>query len=431
MKFTMLLSVPALSLLATLGVAQQPRYKVIDLGPADNPFSMASGLNNNGLITGSETASDGTQHAVIWYGGFIGDISNPGLGGPNSSGGTVNEFGLVLGQAETAAKDPNHENFCGYGTDSQCMAFLWNYGVTTPLATLGGTNSTFGGTNNKGEAVGIAETSKRDSECPTEMALNGTGPQVLDFEAVVWGPGKNQIRQLSPLPGDTVGFACAINDMGQVVGISGRCGNTIIPGFAAGPHAVLWESDGSVQDLGSLGGTSNPTMLAVGNGALAINNRGEVAGVSALPGSTTFHPFLWTKSKGIQDLGVLPGDLVGAGLGINNRGEVVGNSISAPGPASGNPRPFLWRHGKISDLNTLVQANAPLYLLTAFGINDVGEIVGFGVTDAGDIHAYLAVPDFVVEASEGAASSAQGVTTPKVLPEKARKQLQGWYRRPK
>jgi hypothetical protein len=56
MKLTMLLSTPAVSLLATLGVAQQPHYKVIDLGPPDNPFSMASGLNNNGLITGSETA---------------------------------------------------------------------------------------------------------------------------------------------------------------------------------------------------------------------------------------------------------------------------------------------------------------------------------------------------------------------------------------
>jgi len=431
MKFTMLLSAPALNLLATLGVAQQPHYKVIDLGPTDNPFSMASGLNNYGLITGSETASDGTQHAVIWYGRFIGDISNPGLGGPNSSGGLVNEFGLVLGQAETAAKDPNHENFCGYGTDSQCMAFLWNYGVTIALATLGGTNSTFGGINNKGEAVGIAETSRRDSECPTEMALNGTGPQVLDFEAVIWGPGKNQIRQLSPLPGDTVGIAFAINDMGQVVGISGRCGNTLIPGFAAGPHAVLWESDGSVHDLGSLGGTSNPKMLGVGNGAYAINNRGEVVGVSALPGSTTFHPFLWTKSNGIQDLGVLTGDLVGAGVAINNRGEVVGASVSAPGPASGNLRAFLWRHGKMSDLNTLVQTNAPLYLLNAFGINDIGEIVGFGATEAGDIHAYLAVPDLILDASEGLASSDQAVTTPKVLPEKARKQLQGWFRPPK
>ena len=38
------------------------------------------------------------------------------------------------------------------------------------------------------------------------------------------------------------------NDVGQAVGVSGRCGNTVIPPFVAGPHSVLWEADGSVHD---------------------------------------------------------------------------------------------------------------------------------------------------------------------------------------
>lgn len=92
------------------------------------------------------------------------------------------------------------------------------------------------------------------------------------------------------------------------------------------------------------------------------------------------------------DLGVLPGDLVGAGLSINNHNEVVGASVSAPGPSSGNPRAFLWQHGVMTDLNTLIPTNSPLYLLTAFGINDAGAIVGFGVTEGGDIHGFLATP---------------------------------------
>jgi len=54
-----------------------------------------------------------------------------------------------------------------------------------------------------------------------------------------------------------------------------------------------------------------------------------VTGLSALPGSATFHPFLWTRDKGIQDLGV-KGDLVGAGLAMSSRGDIVGASISAP-----------------------------------------------------------------------------------------------------
>jgi probable HAF family extracellular repeat protein len=104
------------------------------------------------------------------------------------------------------------------------------------------------------------------------------------------------------------------------------------------------------------------------------------------------HPFLWTSAKGIEDLGVVSGDLVGAGLSINNLGQVVGASISAPGPAGGNPRAFLWQNGVMSDLNTLVQANSPLYLLNACAINDVGEITGFGATSTGEVHAFLAIP---------------------------------------
>ena len=99
----------------------------------------------------------------------------------------------------------------------------------------------------------------------------------------------------------------------------------------------------------------------------------------------------------MMDLGVLPGDLVGAGLNMNNRGEIVGASVSAPGLATGKQRAFLWRNGVMSDLNTLVQKDAPLYLLTAFAINDSGEIAGFGVVttgaSAGEIHGFLAPPN--------------------------------------
>jgi probable HAF family extracellular repeat protein len=95
----------------------------------------------------------------------------------------------------------------------------------------------------------------------------------------------------------------------------------------------------------------------------------------------------------MRDLGVLPGDFVGAGLGINNEGEVVGPSFSAPGPTSGSPRAFLWRDGVMNDLNALIAPDSPLYLLLADGINDDGAIAGFGLqTSTGDIHAFLATP---------------------------------------
>src|SRR5215469_11911191 len=84
--------------------------------------------------------------------------------------------------------------------------------------------------------------------------------------------------------------------------------------------------------------------------------------------------------------------IIAPALALNDRGDVVGGSIQGS-VATGSPRAFLWRHGKIRDLNTLVAKDSPLFLLTAFGINDEGEIAGFGVqTSSGEIHGFLAMP---------------------------------------
>jgi probable HAF family extracellular repeat protein len=95
----------------------------------------------------------------------------------------------------------------------------------------------------------------------------------------------------------------------------------------------------------------------------------------------------------MRDLGSLSGDDNSAGLAINERGDVVGASIQGD-VATGSPRAFVRRHeDKMRDLNTLVPKDTPLFLLTAFGINDEGEIAGFGVQiRTGEIHAFLAIP---------------------------------------
>jgi probable HAF family extracellular repeat protein len=263
----------------------------------------------------------------------------------------------------------------------------------TLLPTLGGYNSTVGTINSKGEIAGIAETGRLDPRCSPEVQAGGNGPQVLDFEAVVWGPDPGQIRELQPLPGDTVGEALAINESGQVVGASGTCANTMLPPIAYGSHAVLWEKDGSPRDLGNLG-------TAVLNIALAVNNQGQAVGFSSLKADSSpfqgTHAFLWKKDIGMQDLGTLPGDAVSGGERINDAGDVAGVSFDA----EGNPRAFLWQNGRMSDLNALAPGS-PLFLLFALGINSRGQVAGFGATEAGDVHAYLATPAAVTTALAG------------------------------
>jgi probable HAF family extracellular repeat protein len=121
----------------------------------------------------------------------------------------------------------------------------------------------------------------------------------------------------------------------------------------------------------------------------------------------------------MQDLGTLPGDVNSGAIGINDAGEVVGVSLDA----SFNPRAFVAQSGVMTDLNTLIPADSPLFLITACSINSRGEIIGIAVEKStGDIHGYLATPSGAA-GNESLTAAPQGVS-PMVLSEDARTQLQ-------
>ncbi len=366
------------------------RYEVTDLGKSIGPFSIAFGINNAGRVGGTATLPNGNTDAFLW-GLTNTDLGT--LGGPNSqaSGPNGKEDAAVL--SETSTPDPLNEDFCGFGDHLICLGALWN-GVLTPLPTLGGNNAIAGALNDRGQVIGVAENATHDSACPA--------PQVLDFEAVVWGPKQGEIHALPPLAGDKVGFALGINNRGQIVGSSGTCANTIVTavGLFVGSHAVLWEN-GSPNPLGTLGGSLGK--------AGAINDRGEVAGFSSLPGDSAVHSFLWTRETGMRDLGALGTDLLGDPAGINNNTQVVGGSCVDI--ASPNCRAFFWEKNVMSDLNDLIPPDSPLYLVYALGINDAGEIVGFASEkSSGEVHAYLASPIRGKSGEESVAPAGQRVT---------------------
>src|SRR5689334_14190641 len=95
----------------------------------------------------------------------------------------------------------------------------------------------------------------------------------------------------------------------------------------------------------------------------------------------------------MRDLGTLPGDNISAGLGMNNLGDIVGASIDGPDPLTGVPKAVLWDDGVITELDTVVPTGTSLFLLTAFMVNDRGQVAGFGVDlNTGEVHAFLATP---------------------------------------
>ena len=378
---TMLALIAAGSVFGTVAIAQSPpRYQITDLGTlAGGTFSLAErGNTDNGLVAGVSSGPGGALHATVWYKGQILDIANTGLGGPNSWTLDVNERGQAAGVAETSASDD--ENFCAFFSGFQCLPFVWQIGVMAELPTLGGPNGGVSAISIRGEMAGVAQTSVVDPSC--------IAPIRHQFQAVKWN-ATGEIHELLPLPGDTVGFGFWMNDSGQVVGTSGSCANTQPIGVVVGPHAVLWEQDGSARELPSLGGTVNTSLIAVGNRAIAINNGGQIVGGSALSDNTTAHAVLWPDKSSILDLGTLPGDFNSAALAINDKGDIVGVSNDT----SGGLRPFLWQDGVMHDLNELVPADSPMYLLFAAGIDSRGEIAGWGVVKStGEVHAFLATP---------------------------------------
>jgi uncharacterized membrane protein len=260
MRF-ILTSIAASSLLAALAIAQPlPQYNVIDLGTSGGTYSYAYGINNVGWVAGGAATPAQTnglaQIAFVWY-GFgplidLGTLDGQKCPACSSEGAAPNLLGEVAVISETSKTDPNGEDFCGFSTHRQCLAAIWQNRRLTPLPTLsGGNNAQTYWINNRGQMVGVAENGTSDN-CATATPF-----QVLRFEAVIW-EANGEIRELPHLPGDTVAFGFGINDSGQAVGVSGLCSNTSAPPvspFSGAPHGVFWDSDGSVIDVGSLGGT--------------------------------------------------------------------------------------------------------------------------------------------------------------------------------
>ena len=349
------------------------------------------------------------RHAALWRNSLLTDLGT--LGGPNSSvtWNVKNTAGIIVGISQTADPEPLGESWSSaafYSTPNNVgyinLGFVWENDQMRGLPNFPGGNNGFAtGANNLGQVVGWAENGVHDPDCCCT--------QVLQFRPAVWTLGPpDQIQDLPLIPGDSSGAATAINDNGQIVGISGICDQAV--GRHTAKHAVLWEN-GSVTDI-------YPNAPAPWwNTPTAINQRGDVVGFAGDPAfveGDILHAFMWTRDDGIRHLKPLrnrtPEHVDSEAYGINEARQVVGVSCDAD---LVDCRAVIWDHGNTpTDLNDLKGGYSAL-LASAKDINNKGEITGRAIDPiTGVLTAYLAVPFGTLTKENKRAFSATNAASP-------------------
>lgn len=263
-----------------------------------------------------------------------------------ATGTALNDAGQVVGYVMLA-----NENVGSFVWDAKT-------GTVTALAGLGGVNTYAYGINQSGQVAGEAATANGDMHAFVITAI--AGGQTVD---------------LGTLPGGLTSAATAINASGQVTGYA----DAGYPNTAS--HAVVGSLSGGVGSLADIG---LPAGSYYSSGK-AINASGQVVGEAYNLATASYHAFLMTPGVSgapntFIDLGTQPGWSNSHAYGVNDNSQVVGSADIFLGPTgptggSGGTHAFVYLGGsKFVDLGVLPGG----FSATAMGINNHGQIVGYG-----------------------------------------------------
>ncbi len=337
--------------------------------------SRATDVNNAGQVVGQSLLGNGLYHAFFWDNGTLTDL-DPLRPGVESIAHGLNDVGDIVGQADDFA--------------SPRTAMLWNGSGTTDLgAAMGATGATFAySINNSGLIAGqvaltpsfslpsLFDTSgnlffnqtQRNYDGGALLDVNEQGVSVgYDFiflapgDAIVVAPdgsggfvGPLGLKEQDVPQKYPYSQAHALNEMGTIVGVSNN-------GFGT-EQVARWNP---VFDTGGPRGLGEP---------------GDPGGPGGPGGGSVSFEF--------EVLGTLDGYEGGVAADINETGMIVGWAFNFEGP---NPqRAFAYVGDRFFDLNDTLQPGDDFqYLIRATGVNDNGDIVGFGITTDGNVEGFL------------------------------------------
>jgi probable HAF family extracellular repeat protein len=315
--------------------------KTIDLGTLGGTTSRANKINNSGDIVGASTLATGGERATYWTRVSADTWTIRQLGAApdefQSGVGDINDAGAVAGWAYRSINGVTQDH-----------AIRWS-SSNGSAENLNGPGDGAGGINLAGQIVGSIDVAGVRHGFLWENGVTTDLGTFRGGQSEAWG----------------------INSTGIIVG----AGRATPQGVS---RAIVWKM-GVITELPLLpGGTSHAF-------AHEINDAGVIVGSSSIS-SGEWHAVRWIPAPSepsgyrVEDLG-FPNSIA---RDINNDGVIVGHYHLR----GGSERAFYWHptRGK-KDLPAL-RSNATTQ---AFGINDAGEVVGFGNVTSGSavVHAIV------------------------------------------
>ncbi len=327
--------------------ADLPDYQFVPLNQPGINYSRAWEINDAGVVALEGGGGVGGTIGFTWSEGTFLPLQTIVPAGSNARATVraINNAGVIVG------------NSYGPGGLFDQRGVSWSSdGTITDLGRYNNSNTFFRDINESGVIVGGSNRSFRyDSDTGyTELfALNG---------------GTNTSVQ-------------AINENGWMVGRS----HAEIADGVNQSRATVWKPDGELLNLGILDIPNQEDVISFAQG---VNDNNEVVGYF---GNALFfsHAFYWSESSGLIDLGA-PGGRSSFANDINNSGMIVGRASFTDDPQS---RAYLWYDGSAYDLNDFLPVGSGWELAEAYGINEIGDIVGRGSFNGQSQAFLLRVPE--------------------------------------